>query len=219
MEYNIYDFVIVLRNEMYKRFPNLVGRGFNYTGSPKHGKHNQEIRDVAFDKNPTNFVTDNMISFDIGNDFAEKYYPYYHILQDSPVIHKREKGTTKSKGSQAEITELSKRDYGIVMMKCKTFSKEYTRNIRGARKQVVDKSQRIVNGVKIHETSNTYKNIHYQYIDKLARISSSQLAIEFDLKLLRPTSSGLVDDYVSQDYDEPLSYDDSQKLVSAIMKM
>ena len=34
-----------------------------------------------------------MLIFDIGNEYAEREYPYYHILEDAPVIRKKGKGT------------------------------------------------------------------------------------------------------------------------------
>ena len=108
-----------------------------------------------------------MITFDIGDDYSEQYYPYYHILQDSPVIHKRGKGTAKSKGTMAEIKNLSQRDYGRINFNGKTFSREYTRNVRGARASVISNSTRYVGGKKINMDSTTYANTHYHYIDKI----------------------------------------------------
>ena len=63
-------------------------------------------------------MSGNMYIFEIGNDYAEENYPYYHILEDAEVIRKRGRGTSKSKGSQAQIEKLSQRDYGPVTKAC-----------------------------------------------------------------------------------------------------
>ena len=208
MEYNINDFVNQLRENMYNLFPyedeedkimkHVIGN-FGRIKNPKP----LHIRDVAFMDNPIERVSDNLITFDIGNDFAEREYPYYHILEDAPVIRKKDKGTDRSRGSQAKVEDLSARDYGIVSFTGKTFTKEYTRNIRGKRRSIIDKSTRYVDGKKINRGANSYENVHYHYIEKMMSKINPFLADEFGLKLKRVEDTGLAEEYVMDMYDLP----------------
>ena len=204
MEYNIKTFVDRVREVMYDNFPTLPNRGFNPNGTPKHGQYNREIRDVAFMDNATQVLTDDMVSFDIGNEYAEEHYPYYHILEDAPVIHKRDRGTEESKGSQGRVANLGQRDYGIVTFNGKSFSKEYAKNVRGSRASVVDRATRFVTvrGVryKYNADSNVYKNVHYHYIEKMLEIVVPLVAQEFGLEYVGVSSTGLAEEYGLQEY-------------------
>jgi len=194
-EFSITLFTQTLREKMYNRFPNLKGRGFNANGKPKHGQYNEEIRDVAFKNNPTIIASENEYTFDIGNEYAEEHYPYYHILEDSPYIRKRDKGTTKTKGSQAKIEKLSDRNYSFPQWNGKTFVYEYRRNVRGSRNRLDKVSHWITNakGEKefINRESNSYENIHYQYIEKMLDVITTELASEFNLRKVRVEKTGL----------------------------
>lgn len=192
MNYNINDFVERLRLRMYYRFP--VEK--NIVNLKKHKSRPKHIRDVAFMDNKVEYLGDDIRVFDIGNDYAEEYYPYYHILEDAPVIHKKYEGTQKSKGSQATIQNLSTRDYNKVNFNGKTFTKEYAKNVRGKRQSVVDRSTRYVNGKKINIHSNTYKNEHYHYIENMLNAINPIIADEFGLKYARTSLSDLQTDYI-----------------------
>ena len=199
MEYNINDFVDMLRRNMYYRFPyerdfiNLV----------KHKGRTGHIRDVAFMDNTIEHISDNLITFDIGNEYAEKEYPYYHILEDAPIIHKKGKGTDRSRGSQARVEDLSARDYGIVSFTGKTFTKEYVKNVRGKRRSVIDKSTRYVDGKKINRSADTYENVHYHYIEKMMFEINPILADEFNLELKRTEDTGLAEEFVMDNFALP----------------
>lgn len=219
MLYNIDEFVATLRTRMYEVFPHLYGRGLNPSGSFKHGRFNEEIRDVAFMNNSVQVLSDDMQVFDIGNDYAERFYPYYHILEDAPVIHKRGKGTAASKGSQATIEKLSKRDYGLVGWSGKSFTKEYEKNVRGKRASVINNSQQVVDGKIINKESSTYKNIHYKYIETMLEKVNPIVAQEYDLRLLRTQSTGLVDEYLSETEEEPVGYDEITQMISNVLGM
>ena len=187
MEYTLGSFTKRLRELMYDNFPRLEGRGFNPSGTPKHGQYNEEIRDVAFQKNQTYILDSETQMFEIGNGYAEEYYPYYHILEDTPYIRKRNKGTDKTKGSQAKVEKRSQRDYNIISFNGKTFSREYTRNVRGKRNRLDQVSRR---------ESNSYLNEHYHYIEKMMNnVILDQLAIEFGMKSGRTKITSLQEDY------------------------
>lgn len=187
MEYNITSFVSTLRELMYNSFPYLEGRGKNPNDSPKHGKYNEEIRDVAFKVNQTQVLSDNMLVFDIGNEYSEQYYPYYHILEDAQVIHKRNKGTIESKGSQDKVKKLGQRDYGKVTFNNKMFSQEY---------------RKIVNSER-EKDSDTYPNIHYHYIETMLDHIVKTLAVDFDIKYVGQSDNGLMEEYTMERHTMP----------------
>lgn len=200
MEFSLGSFTKRLRELMYDRFPNLPERGFNPNGTPKHGEHNQEIRDVAFMNNATYMIDENTNAFEIGNEFAEEYYPYYHILEDAPYIRKRGKGTSKTKGSQAEIKELSKRDYNIISFNGKTYGREYARNVRGKRDRLASVSHWTTDSrghkMWVNREASSYQNTHYHYIEKMMNGGIlEQLALEFGLQQKRTQITGLQEDY------------------------
>ena len=202
MEYTISGFVDRLRGLMKDEFPYLEGRGFNKSGTPKHKDHNDEIRKVAFERNPTVIVDENTLTFDIGNEYAETYYPYYHILEDAPVIRKRYRSTEKTRGSQANIKELGKRDYGRINFNGKTYSREYARNIRGERNKVVQNAQQNVyvgnEKFVINKSANSYKNEHYHYIENMLEKIVPIIAGEFGLGIGRKQITDLSDEFKEQ---------------------
>lgn len=219
MEYSITAFVDRLRELMYIQFPYLPDRGKNPSGSYKHGQHNGQIRDVAFKNNPVIYTQDSA-TFDIGNELAEQYYPYYHILEDAPAIRKKYKGTKKTKGSQAEIKELGKRDYGRVSFNGKTFTKEYSRNVRGERKRIGSVSSWAKdykgNEYMINREANAYLNIHYHYIENMLNSNIlDKLALDFDMKRSRTIDTGLADEYMLQNLEEDSTYNNIVNIVSS----
>lgn len=200
MEFELNDFTKRLRELMYDRFPNLPNRGINPSGTPKHGQHNEEIRNVAFKNNPTYMLDENSNGFEIGNEFSEEYYPHYHILEDSPYIRKRDKSTKKTRGSQASVEKLGERDYNIISFNGKTYSREYARNVRGARNRISKVSHWGVDAsgkkVWINRESNSYLNEHYHYIENMLNGGIlDQLAIEYGLKRKRTQNTSLQEDY------------------------
>lgn len=199
MEYNITDFTTQLRNLMYARFP----YEHDSINLQKHKKRPKHIRDIAFMENEVMNTGDTTI-FEIGNEQSESEYPYYHILEDSPVIRKRGRGTTKTKGTQEMIKEKGKRDYGYVYWNGKTFTKEYSRNVRGSRKRLSSVSHWTTdymgNDLFINREANSYLNVHYQYIEKMLNNGIlDEIATMFNLKRARTVNSGLVEEFADQE--------------------
>ena len=200
MEFNLDLFVNELRKEMYIHFPYEWNE---YRNASKHPNRTDHIRDIAFMSNQIYAFTENQRAFDIGNYQAESKYPYYHILQDSPVIHKRpRKGESPTdKKSQGKIKDKGKRDYGKVLFNGKTYTREYAKNVRGKRASVIDnasswKINELKGGIEWNDTtSRYYQNIHYQYIDKILDLAVPVVAQMFGGKLVGKSSSGLKDDY------------------------
>ena len=198
MEYTIDLFVERLRDMMYALFPYEN----DSVNKKKHKNRQGHIADIAFKNLPVLAENVDIRSFNIGSDYAEQNYPYYHILQQAPTIRKRGKGTDKSKGNQRYVQDLSKRDYEQVYWNGKTFVKEYQKNVRGARSQTLNKATHyeVKNGriVKVNKNANSYVNIHYQYIDKMLDDIAPRIAYEFDMKLGRKKNAGLAEEFAYQ---------------------
>ena len=205
MEYTIDSFVSRIREVMYDNFPYFPdGKmyrsswGVMQDNAQKHPNRTDHIRDIAFMNLP---ITTNMEtrSFDIGSEYAELLYPYYHILQDSEVIHKRYQGTKNSKGSQDAISDKSARDYGRINWNGKTYTQEYKKNVRGGRSK---KTKRLIykNGQYYeYGKDTTYVNIHYRYIDRILDSTLPWIAHEFGLKMSRKVNTGLEEENAMQE--------------------
>lgn len=158
--------------------------------------------------NDTTLNEQDTVSFNIGNEQMEKTHPYYHILENSPIIRKRGKGTDKTKGSQAKVQDVSKRDYERVEWNGKTFNKEYARNVRGKRNRLDNVSHFITdsrgNRKMINRESNSYQNVHYMYIERILDSGIlNTIAEEQGLKLMRKKDTGLAEEYLMQnDYQQ-----------------
>lgn len=186
------------------------------TAEAKHGKLKEKPRNPLqlyqqvqneFDM-PIKQINKDTYYFDLGSERLEAIYPYYHILEDAEVIHRRYKGTKRSKGSQDKIQDVGKRDYGRVIIKKNktgktTYYQEYRKNVRGKRSQLKTETYRIVkdNGeveymkkVVGTKTSTTYVNTNYHYIEKnLEQWLIPSLMAAYDLKRLRNGASDLMD--------------------------
>ena len=226
MEYYIEDFVNSIKQALYDNFPNMEGEypnnnGYMQTRSAKHPNTPMPVRDVALGINKIEKINDNMYYFEIGNDFAERKYPYYHILEDSPVIRKRGRATNKSGGSQMEIVLMSNRDFNIVSWNGKTFTKEYSRNVRGKRNHVINKSTRyIAGGEKINLEARTYENKHYHYIERTLDTNLPFIAETYGLRPMRVGDSGLGDDYLSSVWDVSLTSENTvSDYIESILEM
>ena len=214
MEYEINAFTAKLRDLFFdsKQFPFMESDyinkyGYSQIDKNKHPNRNPLHLKQAAEVDVANSVysSENMVTFNYGSEMFEKIYPYYHILQQAPVIRKAHKGTKKSKGSQANIEDVSKRDYERVSWNGKTFTKEYSRNVRGNRVSMskVSRWERFGDiPVFVQPTANSYVNIHYRYIDKILDEIAPQLAELFGLRLGRKQNTGLGDEYSLQTESE-----------------
>ena len=196
-EFTLDGFVNRIREVLYDNFPYEDDE----INKKKHKGRTGHIKDIAFKDLPVS-VNMQTRTFDIGSEYAEMVYPYYHILQDSEVIHIKGHGTKGSKGSQDRISDKSARDYGRVTWNGKTFTQEYSKNVRGSRSRSGKARRYMVdsNGVvyKINANANTYVNIHYKYIDRILNETIPFIAQEFNLRPLRTKISGLGDEFAMQ---------------------
>ena len=193
MEFTLKDFATSIRDTLYQEFP-YEGEALKQA---KHRKAPQHIRDVAFKNNPMS-IGENIITFDIGNEQSEENYPYYHILEDAPVIRKKGRGTIKTRGSQALIENKKDRNYGFVSWNGKTFTKEYQKNVRGSRNRLSNVSHWIQmpngNRMFVNREANAYQNVHYKYIEKTMDAYLPFIATQFGLKQGRTENSGLAEE-------------------------
>lgn len=197
-EFSLSKFVNDIRQNIYDNFPYES----DAIKMQKHLKTPLHIRDVALS---LPYLSNGTYVFEIGNDYAEENYPYYHILEDAEVIRKRGRGTKLSKGSQASIEKLSDRDYGKISFNGKTYSREYRKNVRGKRSRA-DKATYIVVGsdgsaYKVNKNANYYKNKHFQYIEHILDGTLPWIAAENGLKMNRVELSSIENDYEQQNYD------------------
>jgi hypothetical protein len=204
MEYTIDSFVARIREVMYDNFPYFPDEklyrsswGVMQDNKAKHKGRTDHIRDVAFMNLP---ITTNLETrtFDIGSEYAELVYPYYHILQDSEVIHKRNQATKRSKGSQDKISDKSARDYGRVNWNGKTYTQEYKKNVRGGRSKKTKRLIYIRGEYYEYGKDDTYVNIHYHYIDRILDSTLPWIAHEFGMKISRKVDTGLEEENALQ---------------------
>lgn len=191
-------------------FPNMPENYVNEWGivqsdREKHkGREPLKLKDAVISSmtNSTIFA-ENEISFNIGNEQMEKTHPYYHILENAPVIRKRGKGIDKSRGSQAKIENVGQRDYERVSFNGKTFTKEYAKNVRGKRNRIDNVTHFVSdsrgNRKMINREAGAYQNVHYMYIEKILDSGIlNTIAEEQGLKVMRKSNTGLAEEYFAQ---------------------
>lgn len=204
MEYNSKGFIERLKQYLYDSFPYESSTQFRQ----HHKNRSGSFKDIAFKNNNIIHLGNNNYAIELGNAKGEEETPQYHILEDAEVIYKRGKGTRTSKGSQASITNLGQRDYGIATIKRRTsksgkqidvLSQEYRKNCRGERSRSL-KAQRTItdyngNLFVINRNARYYKNEHYHYIEKsLEEIVIPKLCNDFNLKRQRTKISNRYED-------------------------
>lgn len=197
MEFEIKSFTESIRQALYENFPYES----DDIKTIKHPKRSYHLRDIAFKNNPTAHPMENMTMFEIGGVYAEMAYPYYHILQDAQVIHFPNRGTKKSKGTQAAEKEAYYRDYLRVSWNGKIYTQEYKKNVRGQRSKY-GKARRYVsmgNGrYMINKEADTYVNTHYQYIDRILDATLPYIASDYGLRAMRKKDTGLQEEWNAQ---------------------
>lgn len=206
MEFSLDGFYNSLISYLGANFPFMEDEELDKSKHPKRSP--LHLQDAVFN-NLQAFHEQDTITFDIGNERLELTHPYYHILQQAEVIRKAGLGDKKSKGSQ-QYVRPQKRDYEKVEWNGKTFTKEYSRNVRGKRSligratrytKIINKYTGEVYVGKINRNADYYANIHYRYIDKILDTSLPFIAQEFGLKMRRKEDTGLTEEYLTQEND------------------
>jgi hypothetical protein len=200
-EFSLQAFTNSIRQNLYDRFPYESDEMVDL----KHKKRPLHIRDIAFMYLPTT-QNENSIMFEIGSEYAEEYYPYYHILEDAQVIRKRGRSTKGSRGSQAKIKELGKRDYGRISFNGKTYSREYRKNVRGQRSRLGTATKIVVGSdgkpYKVNPNANYYANKHYQYIERILNETLPMIAQEYGMRMGRTQLTDLSDEFQTQESED-----------------
>lgn len=206
MDFNIDSFTARLMELLKDNAPYESDEINNEKHPKRKGRHLKDL----FDKDKQTITLNlDMRTFDVGSPMDEALMPQYHILQQAEVIRKRGRGTKTSKGSQDEIGNTLDRDYEKVKWNGKTFSKEYSKNVRGERskaRKLLEPKLRYVGGKYVEDMrgglSNIYVNKHYQYIDRILDAVVPYLAQEFELRAMRKQDSGLQEEYDMQKSEE-----------------
>jgi len=175
--------------------------GYTQSASSKHSTRPdpKELRNqISLSMTNSFSMGEDYATFDIGNDKMEQYFPHYHILQQAPVIRKAHKGTKKTKGSQMYETNIKNKDYEKVHWNGKTFTKEYSRNVRGSRVNL-SKTTMHIDGQFLNTSANQYLNMNYQYLDRICDEVAYKLADKFSMRLGRKKDTGLVEEFAMQE--------------------
>lgn len=204
MEYNIDTFTEMIMTYLRDNVP-FENPELSKSKHPK--RDGKQLRDLFDPSKATITRNIDMRMFEVGGPMAETLMPHYHILQNSEVIRKRGRGTTTTKGSQAKVKPME-RDYERVNWNGKTFSKEYTKNVRGSRSKaakILEPKLRYINGRYVEDlrgVSNSYVNTNYQYIDRILDATMPYLASEFNMRIMRKVDTGLEEEYNLQQQEE-----------------
>jgi hypothetical protein len=167
------------------------------TKIPKEDRRKPHMLDMALKYNAIT-ISPGLQYFELGNKRAETVTPHYHILEDAKIIRRPNKGTKKSRGSQASIGRKSDRDYGAVTYRETTkgtqLLQEYRQNMTrnyygriGAKTQPREYEKR--KQVSYKNKRNYYENTHYQYIERILEKTTPQIAVGINAKLQIGTSS------------------------------
>ena len=215
MEFDIKSFGEVIKDGIVVSIP----REPEFLAKEKHGnlkknpRNPLQLQDQVRNElsKPIQQINETTYYFDLGSERLESTYPYYHILEDSQVIHIRGAGTRTSKGSQAQISDLGKRDYGRVERKVvfkdgigkTSYSQEYRKNVRGKRTLLKTQTVRYLNDdgeIEYREkvvgtkSSTTYVNTNYHYIENnLESWLIPSLITAYGLKRLKNGASDLIE--------------------------
>jgi hypothetical protein len=150
-------------------------------------------RNVALKNNFITVVSPDVQVFELGNETAERTAPQYHILEDAKVIANPGRGTAKSRGSQAKITDKAKRDYSVeipVANKTTTTQeyrpsfKEGRRNYSLSQSLLVNKRKSQKEYEKTNKTVSAFRyNKHYAYIERILEQQVPLIAKDLDITL------------------------------------
>ena len=151
------------------------------------------MKNIAFNNNPIVVVSPTVQYFELGNDYAEKVAPYYHILEDAKVIRNPFRGSKQTRGSQAGVFPLSKRDYSVGSLnRDNIVSPEYRGSFTAGKRSYWNAQRRLVNRrfETGGQTSKFRYNIHYAYIERILEKELPKIASLSGLRLLT-SSKGL----------------------------
>lgn len=147
------------------------------------------MKTSALKNNPIIIVSPEVEYFEIGNEYAEKTNPYYHILEDAKVIRNPNKGTPQSLGTQRSVKQVGKRDYGKV-----TYIKSGGKTRVGQEYRTAYKNRSNIWNVNTtlylkrfnmrNEKRNYRYNIHFGYIERILEEITPTIAEQINARLI-----------------------------------
>jgi len=176
-----------VRMEQSPTFP--FDDGIRFAGKKPRPKSKPHAKNVALINNQITLVSPDIQVFELGNEEAEKTAPQYHILEDAKVIANPGRGTAKSRGSQAKITDKAKRDYSVEIPVANktTTTQEYRPSFKEGRRNydlIADKQWKKESNRKVFKTQNKFRyNKHYAYIERILEKETPSIASDLGITL------------------------------------
>lgn len=162
--------------------------GTRYGNQKPRPQFKPHAKNVALRNNPIIVVSPDVQVFELGNETAERTAPQYHILEDAKTIANPYRGTAKSRGSQAKITNKAKRDYSVenpVANKLTT-TQEYRPSFKEGRR-TYSNSQNLLEQKWLYDQpkggSKFRYNKHYAYIERILEKETPLIASSLDITL------------------------------------
>jgi hypothetical protein len=175
-----------VRMEQSPTFP--FDDGIRFAGKKPRPKSKPHAKNVALINNQITLVSPDIQVFELGNEEAEKTAPQYHILEDAKVIANPGRGTAKSRGSQAKITDKAKRDYSAqnVVSSSTKVSQEYRPSFKEGRRNYSN-SQNLLEQKWLYgkpkDGAKFRYNTHYAYIERILEKEVPLIASNLNITL------------------------------------
>ena len=185
----------------------------NYPPSKQFKPH---MKNVASKNNPIVMVSPEIEYFEIGNDYAEEKAPQYHILEDAKTIRNPNQGTPQTLGSQRNVKEVSKRDYGKTTYLRNDgkvgIGQEYRTSFKG-RSNIWKENLRLTTRRRQERnrkkkglrTVKTFRyNTHWAYIERILEEITPKIAQQVNAKLVVRQQNNEIDELVMIDQGESI---------------
>ena len=166
---------------------------FPFDKSPNRKVGKPHILDIALRENAIMpLATPDTVMFRLGNARSERIAPYYHILEDAQTIRMPNRGTAKTKGSQANRPR-SKRDYSVYnppQAQTNRLTQEYRTSYTSGRRSYIPTTLKLIDlrqGVIDNKKKLPYRyNIHFAYIERILETILPGIATALGLELTTP---------------------------------
>ena len=201
-----------VRMEQSELFP--FDDGTRYKGQRKRPQFKPHAKNVALKNNYITVVSPDIQMFEIGNEYAERTAPHYHILEDAQKISNPGRSTKKTRGSQGLIANKAKRDYSVEINIPNTskVTQEYRQSFKEGRRNY-QKAQMLLSN-KNYESRNEGKpfryNQHYAYIERILEketpLIASALGIRLDSRFGLNVAPTAISEVVGDSFDNTLGF-------------
>jgi len=184
------------------------------TKYPPSKQFKPHMKNVALKNNPIIMISPEIEYFELGNEYAEEKAPQYHILEDSRKIKNPNMGTPQTLGTQRNVKDRKKRDYGKMTYLGQGLNlwrgQEYRQSFRG-RSNIWKENLRIStkrfeqkwNKKRGYRVDNSFRyNEHYGYIERILEDITPRIAQQVNAKLIIgnvPLLDSDMESYISLD--------------------